>query len=70
LFSVVNYCRFIQVDAESALSASTQKFARRFRDVERLAKERGMEMKACTLAELDALWDEVKQQQADAPSST
>ena len=70
LFSVVNYCRFIQVDAESALSAATQKFARRFRDVERLAKERGMEMKACTLAELDALWDEVKQQQADAPSST
>jgi tetrapyrrole methylase family protein / MazG family protein len=62
LFSVVNYCRFIHVDAESALSASTQKFARRFREVERLAKERNIEMKACTLAELDALWDEVKRQ--------
>jgi tetrapyrrole methylase family protein/MazG family protein len=62
LFSIVNYCRFIHVDAESALAASTQKFARRFREVERLAKKRGIEMKACTLAELDALWDEVKQQ--------
>jgi hypothetical protein len=27
-------------------------------------------MKDCTLAELDALWDEVKQQQADASSRT
>lgn len=61
LFSVVNYCRFLHVDAESALSASTEKFSRRFREVERLARERGLEMKACTLAELDALWDEVKQ---------
>lgn len=67
LFSVVNYCRFIQVDAESALSAATQKFAHRFREVERIAKERGLEMKACTLAELDALWDEVKRQASNEP---
>jgi tetrapyrrole methylase family protein/MazG family protein len=68
LFSVVNYCRFIHVDAESALSSSTQKFARRFREVERLAKERNLEMKACTLAELDALWDEVKRQPSAPPA--
>ena len=61
LFAVVNYCRFIHVDAESALAGATQKFAVRFREVERLARERGMEMRNCTLAELDALWDEVKQ---------
>ena len=36
--------------------------------VERLAKERGLEMKACTLAELDALWDEVKQRPQDDSS--
>jgi tetrapyrrole methylase family protein / MazG family protein len=64
LFSVVNYCRFIHVDAESALAGSTQKFARRFREVERLAKERNLDMKACTLDQLDALWDEVKRQHA------
>jgi tetrapyrrole methylase family protein/MazG family protein len=69
LFSVVNYCRFIHVDAESALSGSTQKFALRFREVERLARERGLEMKSCTLAELDVLWDEVKRQQFGEPST-
>jgi len=68
LFSVVNYCRFLHVDAESALSSSTQKFSHRFRAVERLAKERGLEMKSCTLAELDVLWDEVKRQQSGEPS--
>ncbi|MCL1920086.1 MAG: nucleoside triphosphate pyrophosphohydrolase [Kiritimatiellaeota bacterium] len=60
LFAIVNYCRFIHVDAESALSGATQKFAVRFREVERRARERGMEMRNCSLAELDALWDEVK----------
>jgi len=60
LFAIVNYCRFIHVDAESALAGATQKFATRFREVERLARERGMEMRNCTLAELDALWDEAK----------
>jgi tetrapyrrole methylase family protein/MazG family protein len=57
------------VDAESALSGSTQKFALRFREVERLAKERGLEMKSCTLAELDVLWVEVKRQQFGEPST-
>lgn len=69
LFSVVNYCRFIHVDAESALSGATQKFSLRFREVERLAKEHGLEMKSCTLTELDALWDEVKRQQSVATAT-
>ena len=60
LFSIVNYCRFLEVDAESALARATDKFARRFRGVEGLARERGIDMKQRTLAELDALWDEVK----------
>ena len=60
LFSVVNYCRFIHVDAEGALSGATQKFATRFREVERRVREMGKEMKNCTLAELDAIWDVVK----------
>ena len=59
-FAIVNYCRFIHVDAEGALSGATQKFATRFREVERRVRESGRDMKACTLAELDAVWDEVK----------
>jgi len=60
LFSLVNYCRFIRVDAEHALAGATQKFAARFREVERCVRAMGRNMKDCTLAELDAIWDEVK----------
>ena len=64
LFALVNYCRFLHVDAEDALAGATQKFAVRFREVERRAREQGKEMRDCTLAELDAIWDEVKASQA------
>jgi len=60
LFSLVNTCRFLEVDAEGALEGTTRKFARRFREVERRIREQGRSLKACTLAELDAVWDEVK----------
>lgn len=60
LFSVVNVSRFIKVDAEEALTAASDKFLARFVDVEKLAKEREIDMKEASLEELDALWDEVK----------
>ena len=60
LFSVVNYCRFLDVDAESALEGTNRKFSRRFREVEKRVRERGVPLKACSLEELDAIWDEVK----------
>lgn len=60
LFAVVNLARKLRLDAEVALSAATEKFARRFRAVEALARERGLAMEGAPLAQLDALWDEVK----------
>jgi tetrapyrrole methylase family protein/MazG family protein len=60
LFSVVNTCRFLHIDAEHALEGSNKKFARRFREVERRVREQGRELKSCTLAELDAIWEAVK----------
>lgn len=60
LFSVVNYCRFLGVDAESALDAANQKFARRFKSVERRAAQQGKRLTDMDLAGMDALWDEVK----------
>ena len=62
LFSVVNVSRFIKVDAEEALTAASDKFLARFAEVEKLANKRGIDMKASTIEELDALWDEVKKQ--------
>ena len=60
LFSVVNVSRFIDVDAEEALTASTDKFLNRFAIVERLAKERNIDMSTSSIEELDSLWDEAK----------
>ena len=60
LFSVVNVARFAGVDAERALYRSTDKFAKRFRAVEGLAKERGIDMKSAPTSLIDSLWEEVK----------
>ena len=60
LFSAVNVSRFLDVEPEEALTRSTEKFISRFEVVEKLACERGIDMKESTLEELDALWDEAK----------
>lgn len=60
LFSVVNLARKLHIDAEPALQRATEKFSVRFKAVEALARERGITLEGKPLAELDALWDEVK----------
>ncbi len=64
LFSAVNVSRFLKTDAELSLAAATDKFIRRFTRVESLAAERGIDMQAASLEELDALWDIAKAEQA------
>lgn len=61
LFSVVNLCRKLGVHPSLALDKANVKFATRFQGVERLAKERGIEVTGAGLEVLDRLWDEVKQ---------
>ena len=60
LFSVVNVARFADVDAEEALTGATDKFFRRFSQVEQMAKERGLDMKTAGIEALDKLWNEAK----------
>ena len=60
LFSCVNVSRFLKVDPELALTASNEKFIRRFLEVERLASEKGINMKEKTIEELDELWNQAK----------
>lgn len=62
LFSCVNVARFCHVKAETALEKATAKFSRRFAVTERLAAERGIELKTAPIAVLDELWDEAKKQ--------
>ena len=60
LFSIVNWSRHLDVDAEQALRAANGKFERRFGRMESLARERGLRLEALSAAEWDALWREAK----------
>ena len=60
LFAVVNLARKAGVHPALALDRANQKFETRFQEIERLAKERGIEVGEAGLAVLDSLWDEVK----------
>ena len=60
LFSAVNVARFLEVDAEEALTGATNKFIGRFEQVEELARQRGVDMRTAGIEALDRLWEEVK----------
>ena len=69
LFVLANVARWLKVDAEEALRRAGRKFFRRFSALESLARARGLDLAAMTLAEMDALWNEVKGQEGqDAPT--
>ena len=59
-FSLVNYARFLSVDAENALERTNKKFIHRFTEMERMIREEGLIMHEMTLTELDAYWNRVK----------
>ena len=61
LFAMVNLARHCKVDADTALRNASNKFANRFKGVERLAAEQGDKLDALTLDEMEALWQRVKQ---------
>lgn len=60
LFAAVNLARFLKMDPEIALKKANAKFSRRFRAMEKLARERGREFKNLPREEMEALWDVTK----------
>ncbi len=60
LFSLVEYGRRRGIKANSALAVANAKFLRRFEAMEKLARERGLELDKLSLEEMDKLWDEIK----------
>ena len=60
LFAVVNFARKKKLDAEQLLNEASGKFAARFRTMERLAQDRGLEFASLSLPEMDRLWDDAK----------
>ncbi|MGI8738131.1 MAG: nucleoside triphosphate pyrophosphohydrolase [Gammaproteobacteria bacterium] len=64
LFCVVNVARRAEIDPERALRVANRKFERRFKAIEARLAEQNRRPEGCTLAELDALWDEIKKHAA------
>jgi MazG family protein len=62
LFAVVNLSRKLGVHPSLALDKAIVKFATRFQAIERLARERGIDVRSAGLEVLDGLWDEVKKE--------
>jgi ATP diphosphatase len=60
LFAAANLARKLEVDAETALRAANDKFERRFRAMESLARERGEVFEKLDLAAQQSLWQAVK----------
>ena len=66
LFVCVNLARFMGLDAEIALKKANRKFAGRFREMERLAGARGLQMAELSSEEWEALWEEAKKPRINA----
>ncbi len=62
-FSLVNFARFLRVDADSALERTNKKFIRRFTAVESAAAAKNKAMHDMSLEEMDDLWNEVKRRE-------
>jgi XTP/dITP diphosphohydrolase len=62
IFSLINYARFLQVDAEAALEKTNKKFIHRFTQMEQQALANGKDLASMSLEEMDAIWNTIKQQ--------
>jgi tetrapyrrole methylase family protein/MazG family protein len=63
LFSIVNLCRFLDVQAEEALRKASRKFVRRFKAMETELERRGDSFKDYDLDGLDEIWDKAKEEE-------
>jgi XTP/dITP diphosphohydrolase len=61
-FSIINYSRFLNVDAENALELTNKNFINRFTKMETAATAAGKNLSDMTLVEMDAMWNDIKQQ--------
>jgi XTP/dITP diphosphohydrolase len=65
LFSLINYARFLQIDAENALERTNKKFIARFTRMEQEALKQGKSLTDMTLNEMDTIWNTIKKQNPD-----
>src|SRR5688572_457881 len=60
IFSLINYARFLRVDAENALEVTNKKFTRRFTQMEDEVTKSGKNLADLNLPEMDSIWNNIK----------
>jgi len=61
LFSIVNLSRFLKISSENALRKTNKKFIYRFKKIEEELKKRNRSIEDASLAEMDEIWESVKE---------
>ncbi|HEY4874286.1 MAG TPA: nucleoside triphosphate pyrophosphohydrolase [Puia sp.] len=62
IFSLINYARFLQIDAENSLEKTNKKFISRFNQMEKEATEKGKNLADMSLDEMNNIWNSIKKQ--------
>jgi ATP diphosphatase len=60
LFTCVNLARFLDVDAETLVRDANHKFESRFRVMEAQVEASGLDLRECSLEQLEAFWQQAK----------
>jgi XTP/dITP diphosphohydrolase len=59
-FALINYSRFLGINAENALRKTNQKFIKRFQFIEKKLRENSKSITESNLTEMDKYWEESK----------
>ncbi len=62
MFALINYARFLKIDAESALERTNKKFINRFSFMENEAGKKNIHLDDLSLDEMDTLWNQAKRE--------
>ncbi len=62
LFTLANIARRLEIDLETALRETNQRFYRRFTYMEKVCRQRGLNLRELSFDEQNTLWEEAKKQ--------
>ena len=60
LFTLANIARWLDIDLEDTLRQTNETFYQRFRYIEEICRQRGIELNSLSLKQQDELWEEAK----------
>ena len=69
-FAVTNLARKLDVDPETALRRTNQKFERRFRKIEEILESQGRKISGASLEEMEEIWKRIKKEEKASSTPT